>query len=176
MQTRYFSRHRKRRRSSVPSHRDSTFLPSWSIINLMKDLKKTWGETFLPFSGDKKPFPFLKSPFDERDGKFSPDTKWIAYQSDESGRFEIYVRPFQGQGGKFHISTSGGTQPRWNRNGKEIFYLSLDSKMMAVPVKLSPDGQSLEIGTPAALFPVRIALGPLTGPVQAAICRVFRWP
>lgn len=84
----------------------------------MKDLKKTWGETFLPFSGDKKPFPFLKSPFDERDGKFSPDTKWIAYQSDESGRFEIYVRPFQGPSGKFHISTSGGTQPRWNRNGK----------------------------------------------------------
>src|SRR5262244_3473124 len=95
MQTRYFSRHRKRRRSSVPSHRDSTFLPSWSTINLMKDLKNTWGETFLPFSGDKKPFPFLKSPFDERDGKFSPDTKWIAYQSDESGRFEIYSGPFR---------------------------------------------------------------------------------
>jgi serine/threonine protein kinase len=114
----------------------------------------------LPISGDKKPFPFLKTPFDERTGKFSPDGKWIAYQSNESGRSEIYVQPFPGPGGKFQISTNGGAQPRWNKNGKEIFYVSLDSKMMAAPVKLSPDGQSLETGTPAVLFPVRIALGP----------------
>ena len=64
-------------------------------------------------------------------------------------------------GGKFQISAGGGTQSRWNKNGKEIFYVSLDSKMMAAPVKLSPDGQSIETGTPAALFPVRIAGGPL---------------
>src|SRR5439155_15212494 len=61
----------------------------------------------------------------------------------------------------FH--NSGGTQPRWNKNGKEIFYVSLDSKMMAAPVKLSADGKSLETGTPAALFPVHIAGGPLPG-------------
>src|SRR5437867_8480783 len=71
--------------------------------------------------------------------------------------------PFPGQGGKFQISSNGGVQPRWNKNGKEIFYVSLDSKMMAAPVKLSPDGQSLETGTPAALFPVRIAGVPLPG-------------
>ena len=59
------------------------------------------------------------------------------------------------------ISTNGGAQVRWNKNGKEIFYVSLDSKMMAAPVKLSPDGQSLETGTPIVLFPVRIAGGPL---------------
>src|SRR5438270_1026987 len=91
------------------------------------------------------------------------DGKWIAYQSNESGRFEIYVQPFPGPGGKFQISSNGGTQPRWNKNGKEIFYVSLDSKMMAAPVKLSPDGQSLETGTPAALFPVRIVDGPSGG-------------
>jgi eukaryotic-like serine/threonine-protein kinase len=115
----------------------------------------------LPISGDKKPFLFHKTPFEERDGQFSPDGKWIAYQSNESGRFEIYVQPFPGPGRKFQISSYGGAQPRWNKNGKEIFYVSLDSKMMAAPVKLSPNGQSLETTTPAALFPVRIAGGPL---------------
>ena len=114
-------------------------------------------------SGDKKPFPFLKTPFAERYGQFSPDGKWIAYQSNESGQVEIYVQPFPGPGGKFQISTNGGAQPRWNKNGKEIFYVSLDSRMMAAPVKVSPDGQALETGTPAALFPVRIAGGPLQG-------------
>jgi Tol biopolymer transport system component len=117
----------------------------------------------LPFFGDKKPFPFLKTPFDERDGQFSPDGKWIAYQSNESGRFEIYVQPFPGPGGKFQISNNGGTQPRWNKSGKEVFYVSLDSKMMVATVNLSPDGQSLETGTPAVLFPVRIAGGPVPG-------------
>jgi len=71
------------------------------------------------------------------------------------------VQPFPGPGGKFQISSNGGAQPRWNKDGEEIFYVSLDSKMMAAPVKLSPDGQSLETGTPAALFPVRIAGGPV---------------
>jgi Tol biopolymer transport system component len=115
----------------------------------------------LPISGDKKPFPFLKTPFEERDGQFSPDGKWIAYRSNESGRFEIYLQPFPGPGGKFQISNNGGAQPRWNKSGKEIFYISLDSKMMAAPVQLSPDGRSVETGTPAVLFPVRIAGGPL---------------
>jgi len=113
----------------------------------------------LPFSGDKQPFPFLKTPFDERDGQFSPDGKWIAYQSNETGRFEIYVQPFPGPGGKFLISANGGIQPRWNKNGKEIFYVSANSQMMAAPVNPSPDGQSLETGTPAILFPVRIVDG-----------------
>jgi hypothetical protein len=63
----------------------------------------------------------------------------------------------------FQISADGGAQPRWNKNGKEVFYLSLDSKMMAAPVKLSRDGQSLETRTPVALFPVRIAGGPVPG-------------
>jgi Tol biopolymer transport system component len=117
----------------------------------------------LPLSGGKKPFPFIKTPFEERDGQFSPDGKWIAYQSNESGQFEIYVQPFPGPGGKFQISTNGGAQPRWNKNGKEIFYISLDSKMMAAPVKLSSDSQSLETGAPSVLFQVRIAGGPLPG-------------
>jgi len=117
----------------------------------------------LSISGDKKVSPFLKTPFDEREGQFSPDGKWIAYQSNESGRFEIYVQPFPGPGRKFQISTNGGAQPRWKKDGKEIFYVSLDSKMMAAPVKLMPDGPSLETAAPGTLFPVRIAGGPLPG-------------
>ena len=118
----------------------------------------------LPTFGDKKPFLFLKTAFNERDGQFSPDGRWMAYHSDESGRSEIYAQPFPGPGGKFQISAGGGAQVRWSRSGKEIFYVSLDSKMMAVSVKSSPDGQSLESGAPVELFPVRIAGGPLPGP------------
>jgi Tol biopolymer transport system component len=114
-------------------------------------------------SGDKKPFPFLKTRFEERKGKFSPDGKWIVYESNESGRFEIYVQPFPGPGGKFQISTSGGAQPRWSKDGREIFFVSLDSKMMVAPIKLASNGQSLETGAPIALFSVRIAGGALPG-------------
>jgi eukaryotic-like serine/threonine-protein kinase len=133
------------------------------LLYHVSDSKMGMDLWILPISGDKKPYPFLKTPFEERDGQFSPDGKWIAYQSNESGQFEIYVQPFPGPGGKFQVSTNGGAQPRWNKNGKEIFYVSLDSKMMSAPIKLSPDGQSLEGSTPAVLFPVRIAGGPLPG-------------
>jgi Tol biopolymer transport system component len=152
---------------------DQTKTPTdWSadgrfLLFRSSDPQTGWDLWVLPVAGDKNPFPFLKTPFEERDGQFSPDGKWIAYQSNESGlRFEIYVRPFPGPGGRFQISANGGAQPRWNKNGKEIFYVSLDSKMMAAAVKVSPDGQSLETETPAALFPVRIAGGPLPGALR----------
>src|SRR5262249_48801019 len=122
----------------------------------------------LPISGDKKPFPFLKTPFDERNGQFSPDGKWIAYQSNESGRFEIYVQPFPGPGGKLQVSNNGGAQPRWNKNGKEIFYVSLDSKMMVASVKSSSDGQLLT-AIPAVLFPARIAAAAAFNKQQYAV-------
>src|SRR5262249_4102609 len=125
------------------------------------DPRTGWDLWVLPVSGDRKPFPFLKTPFEDVEGQFSQDGKWVAFQSNESGRYEIYLQPFPGPGGKFQISTGGGAQPRWNKNGKEIFYVSLDGKMMTTSVKLSPDGQSVEAGSPAILFPVRIAGGPL---------------
>ena len=82
----------------------------------------------LPLDGDRKPFPVVQTTFEERDGQFSPDGKWIAYQSNESGRVEIYVQPFPGTGRKERISTSGGTQVRWRRDGKELFYIALDGR------------------------------------------------
>jgi hypothetical protein len=104
----------------------------------------------LPLTGDRKPFPFLSTPFDEQQGVFSPDGKWVAYQSDESGRDEIYVRPFPGPGGQWQVSTGGGTMPRWRADGKELFYLAPDGKLMAAAVVAQ--GATFVPGTPEALF------------------------
>jgi hypothetical protein len=104
----------------------------------------------LPFAGDQKPFPVVQTNFDEREGQFSPDGKWIAYQSDETGRSEIYVQLFMGPGSKYQISTSGGAQVRWRRDGRELFYVALNGQLMAVPIQLLPD--AVVAGTPTALF------------------------
>jgi eukaryotic-like serine/threonine-protein kinase len=107
----------------------------------------------LPTTGDRKPFPYMQTPFDEFQGQFSPDGKWMAYGSDESGRWEIYVQPIPASGGKWQISNAGGTQPRWRRDGRELFYLSMDKKITSVDVKLGPRP---EFGAPTALFPIRV--------------------
>ena len=97
---------------------------------------------------DRKIAPFLRTPFNEGAPTFSPDGRWLAYSSDESGRFEIYVQPFPGPGGKWQISTEGGMEPAWNRNGRELFYRS-GNKMMAVEVTAHP---SFAAGKPKMLF------------------------
>jgi Tol biopolymer transport system component len=92
--------------------------------------------------------PFLRTPFNESTPRFSPDGRWLAYISDESGRFEIYVQPYPGPGGKWQISTEGGAEPAWNPNGRELFYRSGD-KMMAVDIATQP---SFSAGKPRMLF------------------------
>src|SRR5205814_1046544 len=99
--------------------------------------------------GDRKPFPFLQTPFAETLAVFSPDGRWIAYRSDESGNDEVYVQTFPASGGKWPVSTKGGGDPRFRRDGKELFYISSDRKMMAVEVKT---GGAFEPGIPKALF------------------------
>jgi eukaryotic-like serine/threonine-protein kinase len=94
----------------------------------------------LPLDGDKKPIPLVRTPFEERDAQFSPDSKWIAYQSNESGRFEIYVQPFPGPGARILISTGGGAQVRWRADGKELFYIATDGRLMAVPLQTDSSG------------------------------------
>jgi serine/threonine protein kinase len=128
-----------------------------------------WDIWALPLDGDRKPFPVVQTNFDERDAQFSPDGKWIAYQSNESGRFDIYVQPFPGPGRRWGpISTNGGAQVRWRHDGKELFYIGLDERLMAVSFQLASNGQALETGTPVPLFRTRVggAAGPGSGGVQ----------
>ncbi len=86
-----------------------------------------------------EPKPFLNTPFMERDPAFSPSGRWLAYQSNESGNFEVYVRPFPGPGGKWQISTGVGFLPKWSPNGKELFYRTPDNKIMVVNYTASGD-------------------------------------
>jgi len=108
----------------------------------------------LPLSGGK-PIPFVQTTFSEGGGRFSPDGRWVAYASNESSRSEIYVAPFPGPGGKWQISTSGGLEPFWRRDGREIYFLTGEGgntthRLMAVDVTASP--ASFEVGTVRPLF------------------------
>jgi Tol biopolymer transport system component len=104
----------------------------------------------MQLDGGHQPIAFLSTPFNEGSARFCPDGKWIAYTSDESGRDEIYVQPFPKGGDKLPISIGGGSEPYWRGDGKEIFYLSADRKLMAVAVRTT--GTQLEAGSPTVLF------------------------
>jgi len=99
---------------------------------------------------ERKPFPVLNSQFSEMDGAFSPDGRWIAYVSDETETEQVYVWSFPATGGKWPISAGGGIQSRWRRDGRELFFESLDGKLMAVEVKAGAAG--FEAGPPKLLF------------------------
>ena len=109
----------------------------------------------LPMTGNRTPVPFFSTPFREQRGQFSPDGKWVAYTSDESGANEVYVQSFPARGGKLPVSIKGGDWVRWRRDGREMFYIAADRRVMSVPVR--PSAGSLEIGTPRALFTIPIA-------------------
>jgi eukaryotic-like serine/threonine-protein kinase len=110
----------------------------------------------LPMSGDRKPYPLLNTPFNESWARFSPDGKWVAYTSDESGTDQVYVQPFPVTGAKWQISTNGGTEPQWSKDGKEIFYVRIatpgaDGRVMSV----SLNGTSVpQPSAPVELFAV----------------------
>ena len=105
----------------------------------------------LPMFGDRKPISFLQTPFNEDGPRFSPDGHFIAYYSDDAGPYEVYVQPFPASGAKWQISSGGGMQPRWKRDGKELFYMAPNRKLMAVDVNLGKG--TLEAGVPKMLFP-----------------------
>ncbi len=106
----------------------------------------------LPLEGGQ-PWPWLNKQFNDALGRFSPDGKWIAYQSNESGRIEIYLQAFApgapASGGRWQLSTNGGSIPLWPRDGRELYYISADDKLMAVEVTL---GEEVKYGTPKELF------------------------
>ena len=123
-------------------------------------------------SGDRKPVPFLRDArrFNENQGQFSPNGRWVAYVSNESGQSEVYVREFATDfssgsasvGGSVLVSRGGGTAPRWRGDGREIFYLAPNGKMMAVAVG---PGQEFHVGTPTPLF--QTPSGAIVGDVTA---------
>jgi hypothetical protein len=100
---------------------------------------------------DGKTESLLRTPASERDTAFSPDGRWVAYLSAESGSPEVYVRAYPGPGGKWQISTGGGSQPRWRRDGRELIYLATGFRLTAVPVRT---GVAFEKDVPQELFPV----------------------
>ena len=116
----------------------------------------------LPLEGDRTPRPVIQTEFDQVNGQFSPDGRWIAYESDESTRSQIYVQAFLTSSGKFQISTNGGSRPRWRRDGKELFYLSPDRKMMAVEVTAT--ATTFEAARPRELFQTRATNAPFVAP------------
>jgi eukaryotic-like serine/threonine-protein kinase len=112
--------------------------------------KKTRTDIWLlPMAGDRTPSPLLQSEFNEDQPQISPDGRWFAYTSDESGRPEVYVRNFPSPAGKWQISTGGGGDARWRADGKELFYIAQDRRLMAVATR---SGVSFEHGAPAPLF------------------------
>jgi Tol biopolymer transport system component len=124
------------------------------ILFAQLDATTKWDLWVVPVGGDRKPVPVVRTEFNEGDGQISPDGNWIAYWSDESGRWEIYVRSFPRGGArvtasKWQVSTQGGTWPRWRGDGRELFFKAQDGKIMAVPVK---EGSTFEAGVPAVLF------------------------
>jgi Tol biopolymer transport system component len=134
------------------------------LLYQISDPQTDWDLWVLPMEGDRKPWPFLKTNFTERDGQFSPDGRWVAYTSSESGRLEVYVRPFlvpaTASGvdplvGRWQVSTTGGVYPRWHPDSKELYYIATDGKLMAAAITVN--GAALEPpGAPTALFQTRI--------------------
>ncbi|MGE5360320.1 MAG: protein kinase domain-containing protein [Bacteroidales bacterium] len=111
----------------------------------------------LPLDGQQKPYPFVNSRFEERTAQFSPNGRWVAYASNESGQSEIYVRPFPPSRGQWLVSTMGGVTPRWRPDGTELYYISPNGSLTAV--KVVTESATFQRDTPVALFPTRIVGG-----------------
>jgi serine/threonine protein kinase len=114
----------------------------------------------LPLFGERKAYAFLQTPFDEFGAQFSPDGRWLAYVSDELGTTQVYIAPFPGPGGKWQVSKSGGTEPCWRADGKELYFVAPDGKLTAVEV--TARDATVEIGIAQALFETRMFYSPGT--------------
>ncbi|MBZ5620357.1 MAG: protein kinase [Acidobacteriia bacterium] len=169
------------------------FPSDWSrdgryLIYYQIDPKTKYDLWVLPLGGDGKPFPLLASEFNEHRADLSPDGRWLAYTSDETSRDEIYVQSFPALGSKWKISVNGGTRPVWSRDGKELFYIASDRKLMVAAVRA---GDRFETGTPRPLFEVRqsvtrffdvspdgrrfLLIDPLPEPVTPPVTLLVNW-
>ena len=129
-------------------HVPMSISPDGQLLAFIESNPTTGLDIWVTSLSDHKAQPFIRTSFNESVARFSPDGRWLAYISNESGRNEIYAQPYPGPGGKRQISTEGGTEPVWNPNGRELFYRSGD-KMMAVDIATQP---SFSTGKPHVLF------------------------
>jgi Tol biopolymer transport system component len=107
----------------------------------------------VPLDGDRKPFPFVATPAQETEGRFSPDGRWVAYGSNETGQFEVFVLDFPAKGMRLQVSTAGGNEPRWRADGRELFYLDPTGRLMSVDVAYAP---TFSLGIPRLVFQTRV--------------------
>ena len=138
---------------------DEKYVSDWSpdgkhlLITSRGDGATSWDIWAMPVDGDRKPVSIVQTQFSEMWATFSPDGRHIAYQSNESGRAEIYVHEFPEARNKWQVSTEGGVEPYWRRDGRELFYRT-GPRLMAVPVQA---GATFTVGTPVELFQTRFA-------------------
>jgi Tol biopolymer transport system component len=152
--------------ANVSSYAPTDWSPDGRFILFSRVNKLTQRDIWvLPLSANATPYPFLNTQFEEYRAQISPDGHWLAYVSDESGNYEVYVQPFSSDGKlvgeKKRISTGGGNQPRWRRDGQELFYIAADGQMMVVGAKIS--GTIFEPSPPNPLFKTQM----LATPVQS---------
>jgi hypothetical protein len=139
----------------------SSISPDGHTLAFIRQTSESGGDIYaLSLEGNPQPRPVVKTPGYDGGGEFSPDGRWMAYVSNESGQFEVYLRPYPGPDRKKQVSTQGGAHPKWNRNGKELFY-RVGNKMMVVDVSTSPD---LTLSQPRVLFEQQYAFGGQTIP------------
>ena len=138
--------------------RDGRFLLYRQIKQLVPRQDSSIGSDIwaLPMDGKGTPFPVAQTKVDERIGQFSPDGRWVAFESDESGRYEIHVQQFPEPLMRTVVSIGGGLQPRWGPDGKELFYIALDGRLMSVALRFSSDGRTIEPAAPVPLFRARV--------------------
>lgn len=140
-------------RSSLVKHPTDWSESAGVIVYESNDPKTSWDLWTAPV-GRGTPAPFLQTEFAEGHGRLSPDGRWMAYVSNESGANEVFIRPYPTSGGKVKVSTAGGGQPRWRRDGNELFYLTPDATLMSVSVQR---GTVLRTSSPKALFTTRVS-------------------
>ncbi len=147
-------------RPLIPPPPSSTYAQSWSpdgehILFRVQDPRHGYDIHALSAKSGKS-FLYVGGAADQSQGQFSPDGRWVAYTSTESGRLEVYVQPFPATGAKWQISITGGEQPRWGRDGKELYYLAADRSLMAVPITVPG---AFDTETPRRLFQTNIPYG-----------------
>jgi Tol biopolymer transport system component len=146
----------------------TTVPTNWSSdgrFMLYNELSPTTGydQWALPLVGDQKPIQIANREFDELGGQLSQDRRWVAYESNETDRFEIVVQQFPNATGKTQISSGGGMMPRWRADGKELFYVASDGTLMGVPITVASDGKTLQPGAPVPLVRNRIVFDAYRG-------------